>query len=522
MFTLWTQMDSTTSSGARGVPELWFGVVEQTTNQTAEKQGCETMSDKKIERIDGGIEPDPLPDPVPPELDIVHLEPPDEPEQEPPETPQIDDETIDKEVERLMNEPSLTDIAVEQADIFFKQLQGKEIPYHLTDGKKTMTVTEATSLSKMMKVYDAATIYALIPRTVDWLWEYRIARKRVTVISAPPKEGKTWFVSDFIKHMQFAPLYNNDFLGLKVNGCGILYFTEEGPDTLEEPFKWTIGAQFPKEIMPVFYACRPFNPGNLWHQVAPSGHEPYPTVLNTIRSFKAEYDIGMVVIDSFSTWAGIEEGGENVAGQINKVLIPLKALAVELNLAVVLVHHSRKQSGEWRGSIIDRVRGSTAFTANVDVIIDIQDPNFKSDNTVRTISVTGRLPPKVSKWCRAHLIPDPVFNHPDIYTYELCPVVCKDDKDALLHPLDKDAIKILTDGQKHTRNDVCTVTGMTMDQFNGFAKRHRVKRSLDFPLKKASSINPYRYWIAPESENEGEDGDQTTPESNEPDDFFDS
>jgi archaellum biogenesis ATPase FlaH len=82
----------------------------------------------------------------------------------------------------------------------------------------------------------------------------------------------------------------------------------------------------------------------------------------------------VLVIDSFrATWAG----NENDTGEAALALDPLRRLAHEKNIAIVLVHHERKQGG---------YRGASAIGASVEHLLTLERATGDRDATRRRLS----------------------------------------------------------------------------------------------------------------------------------------
>lgn len=197
---------------------------------------------------------------------------------------------------------------------------------------------------------------------LPWLWNGLLLPSAVTLFAAIPKEGKTTFIFNLLEAM----LGSRDFLGLSTRPASILSITEESPGAIvhriEEEHYLAL-----KHSRRVSYISA--EPGLDW-----------PTILGYLDRALVELpdEPLLVIVDTISFFAEIED--ENNASQVRKAVKPLVERARTKNLAVLLVHHSRKGHGEHG----EGVRGSNAFAGLVDIVMEMQraggDPNFRDLN----------------------------------------------------------------------------------------------------------------------------------------------
>jgi DNA polymerase-1 len=90
-------------------------------------------------------------------------------------------------------------------------------------------------------------------------------------------------------------------------------------------------------------------------------------------------------VDTFAAFSRLKGSEENNAGDVQERLEPLKIAAQAHDLAVVLVHHSGRDS---------MIRGSSALDGTVDTIVHLGRPPGSSQNeNTRHIRATGRCEP---------------------------------------------------------------------------------------------------------------------------------
>ena len=95
----------------------------------------------------------------------------------------------------------------------------------------------------------------------------------------------------------------------------------------------------------------------------------------------------LLIVDTLPQWAGLRGDSENDSGAALEAVAPLQRAAAA-GLAVIIVRHDRKGSGD----VGESARGSTAFGAAVDVIIQLRRGNPDERPTVRYLSTLSRFP----------------------------------------------------------------------------------------------------------------------------------
>jgi RecA-family ATPase len=75
----------------------------------------------------------------------------------------------------------------------------------------------------------------------------------------------------------------------------------------------------------------------------------------------------LIILDTFVKIRTPKDKGENVYDADHRAIAPLKALADETGVAIILVHHLRKQSAD--DDRFDAVSGSTGLTGAVDTVL---------------------------------------------------------------------------------------------------------------------------------------------------------
>ena len=186
---------------------------------------------------------------------------------------------------------------------------------------------------------------------LDWVWHGFLLPGNLTLLSAAPKAGKTTLMFDVLEGI----LSSRALLDRRARAVDVLYVTEEAPVTIVnriDEMASPVLALNPR----VHWMTR--KPGLTWESTSAD-----------IGRFVGEYPGALVVIDTMGFWMQIQD--ENDASQVRAGLQPLVDLARTSGVAVLLVHHNKKTGGKFG----EGVRGSTAFTGNVDIILELTRDN---------------------------------------------------------------------------------------------------------------------------------------------------
>jgi hypothetical protein len=185
----------------------------------------------------------------------------------------------------------------------------------------------------------------------DWLWDRLLARGQLTLLAAAAKAGKSTLMFGLLSAMHVG----GSLLGRRVEPGRALLLSEESVVTLEDKSIAFDLAQSGHE-----YVSREggvFVPG--WH-----------ALIDQAAQHAVANDQDLLVVDTFSTLAGLEPEHENDAAAVNERLDALHR-ASSMGLAVLLLHHVNVKGNP---------RGSTAFSAAPDTVV-----------RMRTNKSTGRI-----------------------------------------------------------------------------------------------------------------------------------
>lgn len=190
----------------------------------------------------------------------------------------------------------------------------------------------------------------------DWVIEGLAARKQVALVAGSPKDGKSTFL---VAAMSAVSHGRPSFAGFKLTGkpVGILYLHEDPPGTVGRRIQLaSVGANFGAVAHRENLRLLPpeFAPQHLADAVARAAEKTCA---------------GIVFIDTLRRWVRLDERDEM---QADDAIACLQAVAHEHDLAIVVVHHTRKPAvgkGGSRAVSIDEVRGSNALTGAPDSVL---------------------------------------------------------------------------------------------------------------------------------------------------------
>lgn len=198
---------------------------------------------------------------------------------------------------------------------------------------------------------------------IEWLVKDLLPEGGTSLLAGPPKGGKTTLV----RYLIHCVLGGKDFLGMKVQKGKVLYLALE--EHRGEFFKRMekLGIDHPEDFGITF--TLPNNGDRML------GLEAAMNKLNP----------RLVVIDTMFKFVDVDDG--NAYNQVIKALKPIEDLGRDNGAHVMLVHHSKKGSGE--SGAVESVLGSQGIAAAFDTVISVQ--NKKQDNkSVYTLQTASR------------------------------------------------------------------------------------------------------------------------------------
>lgn len=203
----------------------------------------------------------------------------------------------------------------------------------------------------------------------SWIWEGYIAKGFISLLTAPPKVGKSEFIRGLLKAIE----EEIEFVGQPTTRVNILIISEESViDWVEkrDEFDFTDKSK-------VWIWSKPF--------MAKIKLKMWETFFQEVLDFCKENKIELIIMDTISKYWPVDN--ENDATQMNDALRPTY-LWTKNNLAVLLVHHDNKHGGKFGNNI----RGSTAIAGFGDVNISYSrlEGSNQSDRK-RILIVSGRF-----------------------------------------------------------------------------------------------------------------------------------
>ena len=183
------------------------------------------------------------------------------------------------------------------------------------------------------------------------------------ILGGAPKVGKSWFVLDLCTHVA----RGDEFLGLSVTRGKVLYLCLEDSERRIQERLNTITADVPEGLY--------FAMGEITME---SG------ICDFLRKCKQKCpELTLIVIDTFQL---IRNPTNDVSyGNDYAELRVLKALAEELGICLLLVHHLRKMNDS---DPINRLSGSSGISGAVDAVYILDKP-MRSGNRA-TLIASGR------------------------------------------------------------------------------------------------------------------------------------
>lgn len=239
-------------------------------------------------------------------------------------------------------------------------------------GRYPINSDSATHISKGVTESKWMTATALSAQTfaeILWVWKGYIAQGMVTLLSARPKIGKTTLFFNFLKS-----LFNKQqFLGCATSIEGKVLLLTEEPVTLIKRRLDRMGL-----VNNDFLIILRFSIQN-WNEA-----------MDQIRRAIETEQVVFVVVDTLAAFWGVEV--ENDASEVIKALQLLQVIAQEKNIAVLLIHHLRKMSGE-EGTAH---RGSGALLGAVDIGLELyKNPNTATRRNLKSMSRFEETPAEV-------------------------------------------------------------------------------------------------------------------------------
>lgn len=210
---------------------------------------------------------------------------------------------------------------------------------------------------------------------IEWYVPGFIPAGAKTILSGEPKCGKTIA----LMHMLKAVTEGGEFLKKSCPPTRVLMLSELTEMELKRQVEEVPGLLGNKN----FYVLLP--------EETPQNVRTWEDTIEFADKMLALTKSKILVIDTFGSLAKLPAGGENDSATISNAINRLNSLFKNRYLAVLLTHHNRKRSEDWKkdnpGSSVSSARGSSAFVGGAGNLIMMSQPD-KSNK--RQFSFYGR------------------------------------------------------------------------------------------------------------------------------------
>lgn len=227
----------------------------------------------------------------------------------------------------------------------------------------------ATSVARPFAAYTVADLRALRTQApgIDWLVDGYLARGHVTLLSATPKVGKTTLAFEISEAIVTG---RDQVIGRRVNPGRVFHLDLEMGEALT--LDWAER-----------YGLAERDGFRLWSGARAQITDDLDAIRAQIEAARAD----MLVVDSFAKWTldRVESEADNL-GLIAQ-LQPLKRIAVELDVAVLVIHHHRKAPGTFS----EIIRGGGGIFAEVDIAVNMYLGDKELGNPLRRLEAMGRF-----------------------------------------------------------------------------------------------------------------------------------
>lgn len=204
----------------------------------------------------------------------------------------------------------------------------------------------------------------------QYLVDQLIPENALILLSGPPKEaGKTTFCI----HLAKALTEGLSFLGKPVEETDVLFMTEQPPSSFRSEYLFEHGLD-ESERLHCLYQNRAL-------------HYDWEELINASADEAQKTGADLLVVDTFLSFAGLSGGEENASGPVKDALTQIRKACSSNDMSVIVVHHDRKSGG----SVIDAGRGSSAFQAIPDQILNLTKADNSYASSVRELKSAGRF-----------------------------------------------------------------------------------------------------------------------------------
>lgn len=191
----------------------------------------------------------------------------------------------------------------------------------------------------------------------------------VCILAAPSKMGKSWLVLD----MGLSIVEGRPFMGFKTNKCEVVYFAlEDSWARLKGRLKKLTGSETAPEGLTLITKCEPIQNGFL-QQIE--------------QVIKSKPDVGLIIVDTLQKVKPPSDKNKTAYEQDYEVFSAISKLAIEHNVSIIFLHHTRKSNG-FNTDPFENILGSTALQGATDVMFIIKKEKRTDEDAV--FYATGR------------------------------------------------------------------------------------------------------------------------------------
>lgn len=219
-----------------------------------------------------------------------------------------------------------------------------------------------------LRVRSAADFATETPPTIQWIAEPLIVAGAITELSGKVKRGgKTTFLLDAVYHIT----HGLPWLGQATRTTRVVYLTEQPESSFREALRRARLLEC-RDMHVIFWAD---TSGSKWADV-----------VRHARRLCHELEAGLLVVDTLGKFSGVTGDSENDAGAAGEAMAPLQLAAAD-GLGVVVSRHDRKGPGE----VGESARGSSQYTGDCDIVLQIKRGEGNTRPTVRVLSCLSRF-----------------------------------------------------------------------------------------------------------------------------------
>jgi putative DNA primase/helicase len=222
------------------------------------------------------------------------------------------------------------------------------------------------------------TMNTVKPQPVSWLWTYRLARGKVTLIIGDPGKGKSFLTLDMAARLSTGRDWPDGQPNVEPPSDAVFLAAEDGLADTMLPRLDAMGADTSR--IHILLGVRDRVGEN------ERGFN-FQTDLQELRAVIVEKKATLVVVDPVSNYLGNTDAYRDT--EVRQVLMPLVGLAASTGVAVVLVMHLTKDT---KASALYRANGSVAFGGIARIVMAVgPDPDEPNPHLIGSLRVLATV-----------------------------------------------------------------------------------------------------------------------------------